>query len=211
MHSKHKKNKIFFSTIYGDIMQVKILESKRVLDDFFQVDDVKLQYETFSGTLSEPVRRLNLERGQAVAVLIYLEDKESFILVRQFRFAAYVSSETGWIDEIVAGVIEDDNPIDCARRECMEETGYVIEKFDNIGFVYSTPGITSERVHLYIGHGNSSDKKYEGGGLEIEHEDIKIIEIPKSEAYKKAATGEFVDGKTILAIQHFQLKENGLI
>ena len=192
-------------------MEVKILESKRVLDDFFQVDDVVLQHEKFSGSLSKPVRRLNLERGEAVAALIYVQDKESFILVRQFRFAAYVSSNNGWIDEIVAGVLEDDNPLECAKRECIEETGYEINKFNKIGFVYSTPGITSERVHLYIGYCKSSDKKYDGGGLDTEHEDIQIIEIAKEDAYKKAAQGDFKDGKTILAIQHFQLKENGLI
>ena len=193
------------------VMEVKIIESKRVFDDFFQVDDIILQHEKFSGSLTEPVRRLNLERGQAVAVLIYLQDKESFVLVRQFRYAAFISSDTGWIDEIVAGVLEGDNPIECAKRECIEETGYDIDKFDKIGFVYSTPGITSERVHLYIGYCNSYDKKFEGGGLDTEHEDIQIIEISKDEAYKKTARGEFKDGKTILAIQHFQLKEQGLI
>lgn len=192
-------------------MEVKIIESKRVLDDFFQVDDVILQFEKFSGSLSKPVRRLNLERGQAVAILIYLEDRESFILVRQFRFATYISSDNGWIDEIVAGVLEHDDPVACAKRECIEETGYEINKFDKIGFVYSTPGITSERVHLYIGYCSSNDKKFNGGGLDTEHEDIQIIEMPKDEAYKKAAQGEFKDGKTILAIQHFQLKEHNLI
>ncbi|MEJ2544537.1 MAG: NUDIX domain-containing protein [Calditrichaceae bacterium] len=192
-------------------MKVKILKSKRVLDDFFQVDDVILQHEKFSGSLSEPMRRLNLERGEAVAVLIYLQDRESFILVRQFRFAVHVSSDSGWIDEIVAGVLEDDNPLECAKRECIEETGYEINKFDKIGYIYATPGITSERIHLYIGYCNSWDKKYEGGGLDTEHEDIKIIELPKAQAYTKAAQGEFKDGKTILTIQHFQLKENGLI
>ena len=202
---------MIFLIINEALMKVKILESKRVLDDFFQIDDVILQHEKFSGSLSKPVRRLNLERGEAVAVLIYLQDKDAFVLVRQFRYATYVSSESGWIDEIVAGVLEDDNPLECAKRECIEETGYEINKFDKIGFVYSTPGITSERVHLYIGYCNSRDKKHEGGGLDTEHEDIKIIEIPKKQAYNKAARGEFKDGKTILTIQHFQLKENGLI
>ncbi len=192
-------------------MEVKILEKKRVLDGFFQVDEVIVQHEKFSGSLSKPVRRLNLERGEAVAILIYLQDRDSFSLVRQFRYAAYVSSNTGWIDEIVAGILEDDNPLECAKRECIEETGYEINKFDKIGFLYSTPGITSERIHLFIGYCNSHDKKHKGGGLDTEHEDIKVIEIPKDEAYKKVAKGEFKDGKTILAIQHFQLKENGLI
>jgi len=192
-------------------MQVKILESKRVLDDYFQVDDVTLQHEKFSGSLTEPVRRLNLERGEAVAVLIYLRDKDTFIIVRQFRYAAYISSDSGWIDEIVAGVLDEDDPAACAKRECIEETGYEINEFHKIGYVYPTPGITSERIHVFIGYGSSTDKKFKGGGLDTEHEDIQILEIPKATAYKKAALGEFKDAKTILAIQNFQLREQGLI
>ena len=60
-------------------MEVKILEKKRVLDGFFKVDDVILQHEKFSGSLSKPIRRLNLERGEAVAILIYLQDRNSFV------------------------------------------------------------------------------------------------------------------------------------
>ncbi|MEJ2052308.1 MAG: hypothetical protein P8X42_00190 [Calditrichaceae bacterium] len=72
-------------------MKVRIISSKRVLDDFFQVDDVRLQHEKFSGSLTRPIRRLNLERGEAVAVLIYLRDKDylywsaSFVMRRTFH------------------------------------------------------------------------------------------------------------------------------
>jgi len=192
-------------------VQVKIIENKNLLNDYFKVDGITLKHEKFDGSWTQPVRRLNLERGQAVAVLIYLQDKEAFVLVRQFRYAVYDTGEDGWIDEIVAGVLEHNNPLECAKRECIEETGYEVSEFDKIGFVFASPGITTERVHLYIGICNSSDKKYEGGGLPEEHEDILIKEISKKEAYQKLINGEFSDGKTILALQHFFLKEGGLI
>jgi nudix-type nucleoside diphosphatase (YffH/AdpP family) len=192
-------------------VKVKIIENKNLLNDYFKVDGVTLTHEKFDGSWTEPVRRLNLERGQAVAVLIYLQDKESFVLVRQFRYAVHATGEQGWIDEIVAGVLEHNNPLDCAKRECIEETGYDIDKFEKIGYVFASPGITTERVHLYIGYCNSSDKKYVGGGLPEEHEDILIKEISVKEAYQKLIKGGFSDGKTILALQHFFLKERGLI
>lgn len=188
-------------------MQVKILASKRLLDDYFQVDAITLRHEKFDGSWTEPVRRLNLERGEAVAVLIYLQDKDAFVLVRQFRYGVFASGESGWIDEIVAGVIEDSNPIECARRECIEEAGYVIEDLRPIGKIYSSPGITTERIHCFIGYCNSTDKQYSGGGRDDEHEDILIVELPREEARDKLLRGEFRDGKTILALQHFFLQE----
>jgi nudix-type nucleoside diphosphatase (YffH/AdpP family) len=188
-------------------MQVKIIENKRLLDDFFQVDAVTLKHERFDGCMSVPVRRLNLERGQAVAVLIYIRDRDSFIFVRQFRYAVYAAGESGWLDEIVAGVMEGDDPLDCAKRECIEETGYVIDEFVKIGFIYPTPGITTERIHLYIGYCNSDSRQYSGGGLDAENEDILVLEIPRTKAIQKLKNGEFTDGKTITALQHFLLNE----
>ena len=58
-------------------MRVEILEKKRLLDGFFKIDDVLLQYEKHSGSMSNPVHRYNLDRGEAAAALIYLKDKDS--------------------------------------------------------------------------------------------------------------------------------------
>ena len=185
-------------------MKVKILNRERLLDDFFKVDVATLQYEKFNGGWSEPVRRFNLERGEAVAVLIYLEDIDRFVIIRQFRYAAFQRGESGWIDEIVAGVIDPgEEPVESARRECIEETGYEIERFEHIATAFSSPGITTERVYIYIGYCTSEDKNYSGGGLDEEHEDIEIVELSREDACRKLLNKEFMDGKTILALQHF--------
>ena len=186
-------------------MEVKIIKNERLLDDYFQVDSIDLQFEQFSGGLSRPVRRLNLDRGEAVAVLIYLRDTEKFILINQFRYAPYSVGQDGWVEEIVAGVLDEEDPLACAHRECIEESGYEINDFKHIASVFSSPGITSEFVHLYIGFCDSSDKKHEGGGLDSEHEDIKIIELSKEEARQRLQQRKINDGKTILALQHFFL------
>lgn len=187
-------------------MKVKILERKRLLDNFFQIDVATLQYEKFSGGWSQAVKRFNVERGEAVAALIYLTDVQRLILIRQFRFAVYERTGDGWIDEIVAGVIDaGESPLECIRRECIEEAGYEINDFKKIAQFYSTPGITTEKIHLFIGYGTSADKKHSGGGLEEEHEDIQLIELTPQQAYEKILNGKFEDGKTILALEHFFL------
>lgn len=186
-------------------MDVKILSKERILDDFFQVDSARLQFEKFSGGWSTPVRRLNLERGEAVAVLIYLEDVDKIVLIRQFRYAAFLAGSDGWIDEIVAGVQDEQDPLACAKRECIEESGYEISRFRLIASVFSTPGITTERIHIYLGICQSADKKYPGGGLDEEHEDIQIMELATEEVRKRLENGAFNDCKTILALQYFFL------
>jgi ADP-ribose pyrophosphatase len=190
-------------------MRVKILKKERLLDDFFKVDAAELQFERFDGSWSARVRRLNLERGEAVAVLIYLRDRDSFIVIRQFRYAVFETGRDGWIDEIVAGVLdkEGESPEECARRECIEEAGYEIQEMEPIGTIFVSPGITTERIHLFIGYCDSTDLKHPGGGLEAEHEDIQIIEWTREEAKKKILSHEIEDGKTILALQYFFLKD----
>ncbi len=190
-------------------MEVKILKKKRLLDDFFKVDAAELQYEKFDGKFSEPVRRLNLERGEAVAVLIYVRDRDSFVLIRQFRFAVYETGRDGWIDEIVAGVLdkEGETPVECARREVREEAGYEVNEFEKIGTIFVSPGITTERIHLFIGFCNAQDKRFTGGGLAEEHEDIQIVEWTREKAWEKLQNKEIEDGKTVLALQYFFLHE----
>lgn len=185
-------------------MNVKILKKETLLKDFFKVDVVELQHEKFAGGWGNSIRRLNLDRGEAAAVLIYLEDKDSFVLVRQFRYAVYESGGDGWIDEVVAGVLENDTPIECAKRECLEETGYRIRRLEKMGSVYSTPGITSERVHLFIGFCKSADKIKKGGGVDHENEDIQVLEIPRKELLNKLNKHELNDMKSIILLQYFQ-------
>lgn len=190
-------------------MKVRLIKKEYLLNDFFKVDAAELQYERFDGSWSPKVRRLNLERGEAVAVLIYLRDRDSFVVVRQFRYAVYATGQEGWIDEIVAGVLdkEGESPEECARRECREEAGYEIREMKPIGKIFVSPGITTERVHLFIGYCDSTDRKYPGGGLEAEHEDIRLVEWTREEAKRKLTNHEIEDGKTILALQYFFLKE----
>lgn len=187
-------------------MEVKILQRKRLLDDIFKVDDIRLQHKKFSGDWSGTIRRLNFERGNSVGVLIYVKDEDVFILVRQFRFAVYETGSSGWLDEIVAGILDNESPLDCAYRECIEEAGYEIDDFEYICTVFVSPGASTERMHLYMGYCNSEDKKFEGGGLSEEQEDIEVIKIKRGELYQKMMGGELVDGKTMLTLQHFFLR-----
>jgi len=189
-------------------MKVELHHTEQLLDGFFTVEKAFLSHERFDGTMSENVVRYNLIRGEAVEILIYLEDADQLVLVRQFRYAVHSKGENGWIIEAVAGVMDSKSPEECARREIMEETGFAIDRLEYVTSVYSTPGITTEKTHLFIAYTTSANRVHAGGGLEQEHEDIEVLLLSPEEAKGMLAGREIIDAKTIVLIQHFLLTQN---
>ncbi|MDH5700866.1 MAG: NUDIX domain-containing protein [Nitrospirota bacterium] len=95
--------------------KVQIEKKKRILDDFFKVEEVHLRYERFDGQMSPLVRRLTFERGDSVAVLIFNPKSHRILLVNQFKYPTYEKGP-GWITETVAGMIEkNESPQSAAR------------------------------------------------------------------------------------------------
>ncbi|MBD3182672.1 NUDIX domain-containing protein [Candidatus Poribacteria bacterium] len=187
-------------------MKVKIIKETREFDDFLKVDKAVLKHEKFNGEMSHDMVRLNLNRPDAVAVLLYDDKKDSVILVKQFRYPAYVNNGPGWILELVAGIITDGkDKISTANAELMEEAGYEVEKLQYINTFYPSPGGSSEKLHLYLGI--APRKVNTGGGLPEEHEDIQVVEMSFTKAMEMIETGEICDAKTIIALQWLMLKK----
>jgi ADP-ribose pyrophosphatase len=180
--------------------KVLIEKKERIFDDFFKIDEASLKYEQFDGKMSPLVRRLNFDRGDSVAALIFNPKRQLIILVNQFKYPTFEKGP-GWITETIAGMIDNnENPEDVARREVLEETGYKVSKLQHISTFYVSPGGTSERVFLYYTEIDDDSKIAEGGGLKEENEDIINVELSLDEALKKIENGEMADAKTIIAI-----------
>jgi len=189
-------------------MKVSIKKTKRILDSFFKVDHSILQFEKFDGSLSEEVVRLNLERGDSVAALLVNRKKKKIILIKQFRFPVYTKEQNNaWTWEIVAGMVDDGHSNeDSIIREITEETGYHVTKVDFLFYFYPTPGGSNEKVHLYYAEVEQEDKKFSGGGVTSEGEDILVEEISYTEAFQMMDSCEIIDAKTIIAL--FWFREN---
>jgi len=187
-------------------MKVKIIKENREYDGFFKIDKAVLQHEKFDGEMSQEITRLNFERGDSVAILLYDEEKDSVLLINQFRYPAYVNEGPGWILEIVAGIVEEgQDAVSIARKELLEEAGYEVDDLKFISKFYVSPGGTSERIHLYLGLAHR--KVGSGGGLTSEHEDIQVVEMTLDEAMRMVETGEICDAKTIIALQWLNLRK----
>ena len=150
--------------------------------------------------MSEPVRRLNLKRGDSVAAIVMNPGTQRVILVHQFRYPT-LENGLGWITEAIAGILEaDEDPEEAMRREILEETGYKVSELTHIATFYVSPGGSSERIFLYYVEVNNANKIAKGGGLAAEHEDIQIVEFSLPELWAALNAGQLSDAKTIIGL-----------
>jgi nudix-type nucleoside diphosphatase (YffH/AdpP family) len=182
------------------VRKVEIEATKRILDDFFKVDEARLRFERFDGSMSPLVRRLCFERGDSVAALIFNPRSGLITLVNQFKFPTHAKGP-GWITETVAGMIDkNESAEDAVRREVLEETGYKVSNMEHISTFYVSPGGSSERIILYYAEVGDQEKIQTGGGVVSENEDIALVELSLSEAVERLKNGHIADAKTIIGI-----------
>jgi len=188
--------------------KVSIESKKYILEDVFKVEEAYLRYEKFDGKMSGTVRRISLERGDSVAVIILNKITNKIILISQFRYPSY-KSDHGWLIEAIAGIVDpDETPEEAARREVQEETGLSITSLEHITTFFPSPGGSSERIFLYFSEVSKEKGDYdETGGLPCESEDIKSHEISLEDALLKIKSGEIMDAKTIIGIQWLENRQ----
>ena len=150
--------------------------------------------------------RETYDRGNGATILLYSPLKKTVVLTRQFRFPAFVNEHDGMLIETCAGLLDQDDPHTCIRKETQEETGYRIENVRKVFEAFMSPGSVTERLHFFVGEYSDQDKVSEGGGLEAEGEEIEVLELPLDEALAMIDTGEIKDGKTIMLLQYAKLQ-----
>jgi len=191
--------------------KVSIEKKRYLLNDFFKVEEAYLSFEQFDGHMSPVVRRLNLERGDSVSVLVFNQTTDKLILVSQFRYATYPKTD-GWTIEAIAGMVDaGETPEQAAKREVDEETGLSIDTFEHIATFYPSPGGSSEQIFLYYSEVSGDKAKYkETGGILSKGEDVKAVEITLPEALAKIKTGEIADAKTIIGVYWLENRQSNV-
>lgn len=164
-----------------------MIGSENKYNGYLKIDEL-----TFKNRRGQQVKREVMRRQDAVAALVFDTNTQKYIFVSQWRPGA--SSE---VLEIVAGVLDHqgEDPRETIKREIEEEIGYKTDSLKLIEEGWVSPGGTTELVTIY--YAEVSEKVSEGGGLEIEGEDIDIIEMDREEMLST----RFKDFKTIIAVQ----------
>ncbi len=146
------------------------------------------------------------DHGAAIGVLAYDPTRKVAMLVRQLRAPALYVDKRQYTLEIIAGLIEEGDPQGAARREAMEETGLRLGTLEDVATVWTMPGISTERMSLYLASYREADRTGKGGGLAAENEAIPVIEMPLAEVARLADSGELDDMKTLALVQTLRLR-----
>lgn len=135
---------------------------------------------------------LELVHHPGAAAIVPLDLDGEVLLVRQYRHA------TGgeWLLEVPAGKLEPgESPEQCAARECEEETGFRPGQLVPLGWIWTTPGFTDERIWLYLGRGLA------GGRQDLQDDETLSVEkMPLADAVARALAGGIDDGKSVAAL-----------
>lgn len=189
------------------IKDVNIIDKKRSFQGFFAIDTYTLEHKKFDGSKSEVLKREIFERdADAVAILPYDQNTDEVLLIEQFRPGALKDEVSPWLYEVVAGMIDKgEDMYQAAIRELNEESRLTVKKEDLkfLNTVYPTPGGASERVSLFIAY-VKLDHIQAHGGLESEHEDIRIFKLKRSHAIELIKNGVINNAATIISLFYLQ-------
>jgi nudix-type nucleoside diphosphatase (YffH/AdpP family) len=151
-------------------------------------------------------RREIEDHGQAVCVLPYDPDRRTALLVRQFRVPVFLVNKAEDTLEAIAGILESQDPFECARREAMEEAGLRLTRLEPVASAWTMPGCSTELMHLYLASYSEADRVGPGGGLAEEHEATQIVELTLGGLAALADSGRLDDMKTLVLVQTLRLR-----
>lgn len=167
-------------------MQHRRLDTERVYNGkLLRIDRDQVLLPNGRETVLEMVRHPG-----ASAVVPFVTDDE-ILLVRQFRYAT-----EGYILEAPAGTLDPgEEPQACARREVEEEVGHRAGRLERLGCIYTTPGFSDEKIHLWTAHDLTPARQK----LDAD-EVLSVVRLPFEGALEKVRAGEITDAKTLCAL-----------
>jgi ADP-ribose pyrophosphatase len=138
------------------------------------------------------VAQLDIVRHPGASCVVPIENDGRALLIRQYRHAA-----GGTIWEVPAGKLDGDTPEACAAKELEEEAGRRAGRLERLGEIWTTPGFTDERIHLF-----AAFDLVEVPHAREEHEVIEVVPMPLEHALDLVWRGELTDAKSALALIH---------
>ena len=188
-------------------LKIDVIKDKILSENYFVLRNITYDLTRNNGEVIRHKREV-YDRGNGATILLYNREKQSVVLIRQFRVATWVNGNPdGRLIETCAGLLDDDEPEVCIRKEAIEETGYQVSHVRKVFQLYMSPGGVTEIIHFFIAQYDDRLRDNAGGG--VDDEDIDVLELPFSQALEKVRSGEICDGKTVILLQY--LHASGLM
>jgi nudix-type nucleoside diphosphatase (YffH/AdpP family) len=199
-----------FATMERTALQDRIrIKSVEILsDDWARLTKTTFDYRRNDGSWETQIRQ-TYDRGNGAVILPFDRERSTVLLVRQFRYPAFVTGHREPLVEACAGLLDNHDPETAIRKEAEEELGYHLRDVRRLYTPYMSPGSVTERLTFFIADYTPADRISDGGGAADEGEDIEVLEITLDEAMAQIRDGTIIDAKTIMLIQHLKLEMLG--
>ncbi len=128
--------------------QITLIKDKILSDNYFTLHNITYDLTRKDGEVIRHKREV-YDRGNGATILLYNAKKKTVVLIRQFRVATWVNgNESGQLIETCAGLLDNDEPEVCIRKEAIEETGYEVGEVRKLFELYMSPGGVTELIHF---------------------------------------------------------------
>jgi nudix-type nucleoside diphosphatase (YffH/AdpP family) len=185
--------------------RIRVQDVRLLSDNYGTLKSTTLQWRRDDGTW-QTQHRETYDRGHAAALLPYNLAQRTVILVRQFRYPAFVAGYDNLLVEAAAGLLDNASPEERIRLEAEEETGYRLHDVHKVFEAFMSPGVVTEKIHFFVAEYEPQMRVGAGGGLADEGEEIEVLELGIDEALAMISDSRIVDAKTIMLLQHAALK-----
>jgi nudix-type nucleoside diphosphatase (YffH/AdpP family) len=185
--------------------RIRLKDVRLLSDNHYVLKTTTFDFRRADGAW-QTQHRETYDRGNGAALLPYDRIRRSVMLVRQFRYPAYVNGYDDLLIEAVAGLLDDAEPAIRIRAEAEEEIGYRLGEIRKVFEAFMSPGAVTEKLHFFVAKYAASMRIGSGGGLKSEGEDIEVLELPFDEAMAMIDDGRIIDAKTIMLLQYAALK-----
>jgi nudix-type nucleoside diphosphatase (YffH/AdpP family) len=184
--------------------RIRVNNVRMLSDRYGKLTETTFEWRRANGEWQMQAR-VTFDRGNAATLLPYNLKQRTVVLVRQFRYPAYINGYDDLLIEAPAGLLDDESPEIRIRAEMEEETGYRLGEIKKIFEAFMSPGAVTEKLHFFVAEYEPSMRIGSGGGLASEGEDIEVIELSIDEALAMIGDGRLADAKTIMLLQYAAL------
>jgi len=184
--------------------RVRVKDVRLLSDNHYVLKTTTFEYRRANGEWQTQARE-TYDRGNGAALLAYNLAQRSVVLVRQFRYPAFVNGHDDLLIEAAAGLLDNESPEVRILAEAEEETGYRLGDIRKIFEAFMSPGAVTEKLHFFVAEYEPHMKVGSGGGIADEGEEIEVLELPIDQALAMIADGRIADAKTIMLLQYAAL------